>query len=390
MPYYSKWLPGLAVLGVAAATAATLLGHAGQAPVAHPNPPATLQQAEAADSIRYPAGAAQLDMLHTATVKLQPMPVAEPLSARVTYDDDVTARIGVSVAARVHAIRAVVGQQVRAGQVLAELDAPDYSAALADLDKARADETRKRQALERARTLVPGEAIAGREMEAAQADYQQARAETVRAEQRLRSLTPAGLRADRQHLLLTSPLDGVISERNLSPALDVAPGMAAPLFVVTNPKRLWLQLDVPENLLPQLHKGGRVEVESDAYPGQHFSATLSEPGLVIDPNTRRVLVRAKLDNSSARLLPEMYLRATLLQDSGSAMRVPNSALVNRGVHTYVFVQHDSGQFRRVAVHMLTHGAEASYISGVADGSNIVTSGALLLDADLSARAGSAP
>jgi len=388
MSRISKWLPGLAVLGVAVAAATTLLGTGNK--TASPPPAASQPAASNPDSVRYPAGAAQLEMIHTEQLAAEAMPVAEALSARVTYDDDVTARIGVSVAARVHAIRAAVGEHVRAGQVLAELDSADYSAAVADLDKARADETRKHQALERARVLVPGEAIAGRDMEAALADYQQARAETVRAEQRLRTLTPAGTRASRQQLLLTSPLDGVISERNLSPALDVAPGMASPLFVVTNPKRLWLQLDVPESLLPQLHKGVKVDVESDAYPDQHFSASLSDSGLVIDPNTRRVVVRARIDNSAGKLLPEMYVRATLLQDSGSAVRVPNSALVNRGVHTYVFLQRAPGQFQRLSVQMLTHGAETSYVSGLADGARIVTSGALLLDADLSARAGKAP
>lgn len=384
----SKWLPGLAVLGVAVATATTLLGNASK-PAAPASTSSSQSSASDPDSVSYPAGAAQLDMIRTARLTAQAMPVGEPLGARVTYDDDVTARVGVSVAARVKAIRAAVGDHVRAGQVLAELDAPDYSAAQADLAKARADEIRKQQALERARTLVPGEAIAGRDMEAAQADYQQARAETVRAEQRLRALVPAGTRAGSQ-LLLTAPISGVISERNLSPALDVAPGMAAPLFVITQPQRLWLQLDVPESLLGQLHKGARVDVESDAWPGQHFSASLSEPGLVIDPNTRRVLVRARLDNRDGKLLPEMYVRATLLQDSGSAVQVPNSALVNRGVHTYVFLQRAPGQFRRLPVQMLTHGAEASYVAGVADGASIVTSGALLLDADLSARAGKAP
>lgn len=345
------------------------------------------------NEIRYAPGAPQLDMLRVQPLPALAVPMGAALSARVVVDEDVTARLGAGVAGRVVAIKAAPGDRVRAGQVLAEIDAPEFGTALADLDKAKSEEDQKRRILDRARTLVAGEGIAGRDIEAAEADLAQAHAETVRAHQRLANLTPAAAKVQGQRLGLASPINGVVVERAVNPALEVGPGMAAPLFVVTDPNRLWLMLDVPEALLAQVRLGLRVDVESDAFPGEHFNAIVTQRGQTVDPDTRRVAVRARLDNPQGKLLPEMFVRGALLQEKGQALavRVPNSALVNRGLYTYVFVERAPGHFERRKVTLLTTGADNSYIGdGVVAHERIVTTGALLLDAEMSARAGSGP
>lgn len=343
--------------------------------------------------IRYAPGAPQLDMLRVQALPALAVPMSAALSARVVVDEDVTARLGAGVAGRVVAIKAAPGDRVRAGQVLAEIDAPEFGTALADLDKAKSEEDQKRRVLDRARTLVAGEGIAGRDIEAAETELAQAHAETVRARQRLANLTSATATVQGQRLGLASPINGVVVERAVNPALEVGPGMAAPLFVVTDPNRLWLMLDVPEALLAQVRLGVHVDVESDAFPGEHFNAVVTQRGQTVDPDTRRVAVRARLDNPQGKLLPEMFVRGALLQEKGQALsvRVPNSALVNRGLYTYVFVERAPGHFERRKVSLLATGADNSYIGdGVVADERIVTTGALLLDAEMSARAGSEP
>ena len=187
---------------------------------------------------------------------------------------------------------------------------------------------------------------------------------------------------------LTSPLNGVVTERSATLGLELSPGLATLLFVVTDPRHLWLMIDLPEQLLARVKLGAAVAVEVDAYPDERFTAKIVQLGQVVDPNTRRVVVRARVDNPAGKLLPEMFARAAVLQESGTGVRVPNSALVNRGLSTFVFVQTAPGEFKRRSVKLLTHGSEASYVGeGLHGGECVVTTGALLLDADLSARAG---
>jgi cobalt-zinc-cadmium efflux system membrane fusion protein len=344
------------------------------------------------DVLRYPAGAPRLVMIRSQVLPASPLPLSpEPLSARIVYDEDATARISVPVSGRIVALKAAPGDVVSAGQVLAEVDAPDLGLAQSDLDKANADENRKKLTLERAKELGPGEAIAAKDVEQATADYAQAKAETQRAERRLKNLNPRGLTLSGQRMGLVSPLSGVVAERNVSPAMEVGPSLTAPLFVVTDLSRLWLLLDLPESLLARVKQGGTVEVESDAYPGERFPAKIAQLGQTVDPNSRRVVVRARLSNPNAKLLPEMFVRAYVLQSQGMGVRVPNEAIVNRGIYSYVFVQVALGEFHRQKVQLLARGSDASYVGdGLKGGESIVISGALLLDAEMADQAGDQP
>lgn len=342
----------------------------------------------APDTLRYPEGAAQLAMIRSKVVVSSRVPLSDALNARLVYDEDVTARIGVGVSGRVVAIKAAPGDAVKAGQVLAEIDSPDLGSAYADLNKARADEDRKRLALVRADELVPGEAIPMKDWESLKAELTQARAETSRAEQRVRNLNPLGLAINGQRLSVLSPIVGVVTDRSATPALEVGPGMAAPLFVVTDPRRLWLLIDVPERLAGRISRGSAVEIASDAFPDERFIGTVVQQGQLVDVNTRRVTVRARLDNPQRKLLPEMFVRARVLQERGAAVGVPNAAIVNKGVYAYVFVQTGPSEFQRRRVSLLTQGADMSYIGeGLEGGERIVEIGALLLDAELTAREG---
>ena len=363
--------------GPAAATPATPATSAGQPP-----PP---------DVIHYAAGAPQLAMVQSQVIAASPVPLTDTLSARLAYNEDVTARVAVGVAGRITAIKAAPGDVVKAGQVLAEIDSPDFGSASADLAKARADEDRKRQAVERARALGPGDAISLRDWESLQADLAQAAAETLRAKQRLSNLDPLGLVVVGQRMKLVSPMAGVVVERTATPALEVNAGLAAPLFVVTDPHKLWLLIDLPEALLSRIKRDRLVEVDSDAYPTERFKARIVQVGAVVDSNTRRVTVRALLDNAQLKLLPEMFVRARILQDNGTGVRVPNSAIVNQGVYNHVFVQTAAGEFQRRRISLLTQGSDASYVGkGLQGDERVVTTGALLLDAELTARAAQQP
>lgn len=359
--------------------------------VAHmPTPAASAQQAHAelSGSIRFVAGAPQLAMLQTQSLPLVPIPLSEQLSARVTYDEEVTARIGVSFSGRILALKAAPGDTVTPGQVLAVIDSPDFGTAYADLNKARADEKRKQLALKRAKDLVPGEAISTRDWEAVQSEYAQAQAETIRAEQRIKNLNPHGLKIVGQQVSLASPLQGVITERTASPALEISPNLTAPLFVVTDPKRLWVSIDLPESLLSKVQLGGVISIQSDAFPDHKFVGKIIQLGQTMNPNTRRANVLARVDNPEGKLLPEMFVRASVLQADGQGVRVPNQALITRGLYTYVFVEQAVGDFTLRRVKPIKRGVDFSYIGeGLGGDEKVVTRGALLLEAEFLASLG---
>jgi cobalt-zinc-cadmium efflux system membrane fusion protein len=335
-----------------------------------------------ADTVHFDPGAAQLASIRVEAATMAPVPLGEPLHARLAYNENLTARVHTPIAGRITGLSLQVGDRVRTGQALLTLDAPELAAAVADARKARADDERRRLALERAQRLVEVGVLPRRELEAAQAEADMARAEAQRAERRLRNLAAAD--ADSATYTLRSPLEGVVAERRVNPGMEVRPDTQDPLFVVTETSRLWVLIDLPERELSLVRPGQRALVRADAWPAERFMATIERVGERVDPTTRRVEVRAVVENFARRLKPEMYVQVTLLPDQGrQAVRLPNSALVTQGLYSYVFVEGPPGFFRRRKVTLGVQDRTHAFVTeGVEPGESVVTTGALLLNSEL--------
>ncbi len=334
--------------------------------------------------LRYPPDAPQLAALKITAVEELPVPLAEPLNGRIAYNENFTARVSSPIAGRIVSIKLQAGDTVKAGDALVALDSPDLAQAVADLHKAEADETRKRLAFERARKLHEGEVLPRKDYESAEADLAQAHAETQRAQLRLRNLVPGG--GPRENYVLHAPIGGVVSQRKANPGMEVRPDLAEPLYVITDPKHLWVMIDLPERNLSKVEPGHPVAVEVDAWPGERFAGTIEKIGETVDPATRRIQVRCSVPNPARKLKPEMYARVTLLADeSQRALRVPNGALITEGLYSHVFVEKSPGVFEKRRVALRLQDRDYSYVaSGLRPGERVVAGGALLLNSELAA------
>lgn len=337
----------------------------------------------ASDTLRFAANAPQLTYLQIKPVEAFPEPLVEALNARIAYDDNHTARVFSPIAGRVLRIPVEAGQQVKAGDVLLQLDSPDYAAAASDSVKADADLVRKQQAFERAKQLFDSQGIARRDLESAEADWHQAEAEALRAKAHLKNLAGNAKTTDGQ-FNLRAPIAGVISERQVNVGSEVRPDAANPLFVVTDPQHLWVLIDLPERQLDKVKVGQPVFVEVDAYPDEIFYGKVTVIGGALDPLTRRVQVRCYLNNPEHKLKPEMYARVTPdVDDDTNLPRIPNSALFTQGVSSFVFVELSPGVLQRRKIELSLQSHEYSYVKqGLRSGERVVTSGALLLNSEL--------
>ncbi len=336
--------------------------------------------------VRFGAGEPQLSAIRAETVNAEPMPTADPVNGRIVYDENATSRISSPLTGRVLRLLAGVGDTVKRGASLLEIDAPELANAEADQQKAISEEMRKRLAYERAKRLHDNEVIARKEFEAAEADYYQAQADTRRASARLRNLQASGHEDGK--FVLRSPLAGIVVERNANPGQEVRPDLEQPLFLVTDISRLWVLADIPEKHLANVHVGQTVAVESDAYPERHFSARVERVGIAVDPVTRRVQVRCSIANADGKLKPEMFVRVSFLADGErKGIRVHNTSLVTEGIYVYVFVEKSAGTFEKRRVKLALRGNDHSFVeSGLQEGEHVVTEGALLLNSEAAADA----
>jgi membrane fusion protein, heavy metal efflux system len=338
-------------------------------------------------TLRYPPGSPQLSFLRIQPVAAYSEPVTEPLSGRVAYDENRTARVSSPIAGRVTKLLKQTGDTVKAGDPLAEIDAPDFVAAQADARRAEADVAQKRAAFERTRTLVEGEVAPRKDLETAQSDLKQSEAELTRARERLRILN-LGRATAGDRFVLRAPISGIVTERRANPGSEVRPDLPDPLFVISDPTHLWVIIDVPERVISRIERGQSVSIDVDAFPaeryGERFVGLIDHVGDVLDPNTRRVPVRALMENPKRMLKPEMFARATPLIPQGRELvRVPNSALATEGLYSFVFVEKGPGVLEQRPVTLAVRGRDESFVErGLQPGERVVTSGAMLLNSEL--------
>lgn len=329
--------------------------------------------------ISFAAGSPDLDALQVVPALSVPLPVSADLNARLAVNEDITGRVGAPVAGRVTAVLADIGTPVRVGQALARMDAPDLAQASAEKLEAEAAADLKRRAAERAKTLFEGDALARRDLESATAEAQAANAELTRARLRLNNLGGGS----GSTLALSSPVSGYVLDRQIESGQQLTAGQS-PLFTVTDPKRLWLLVDVPETAIERARIGENINFQVNAFPGRSFSGHITRIGLSVDPDTRRIQVRAEVPNPDLALKPEMFARARFVADDGkTAIKVPNAALFEQGLKSYVFRVEAPGKFRRVPVTVGARGEDSSYITaGLKNGDKVIGEGALLLNAQM--------
>lgn len=297
------------------------------------------------------------------------------LPGRLIWNEDRTVRVAPQVAGRVLKIEAEIGSVVTAGQALAVLASPDFGQAQADARKAQADRQLAVQALERQRELHAAGIVADKDWQQTQAEAARAQAEAERAGRRL-----AGLGGASDSYTLRSPLPGVVVERNLNPGLEFRPEQGGdPLFVVTDPTSLWLQLDAGETDVAALKAGEKIRLQVKQYPNEYFSGVIRHVGDFVDPTTRTIRVRGEVANADRRLKGGMFVTALVELPPTQALHVRAGAVFLVGDQRYVFVEEAPGRYLRRPVQA---GPErdgwVDILAGVNEGEKVIVEGNLHL------------
>ncbi len=339
----------------------------------------------AGQSISFPHRSAQLSSIAVEPVA-RDTAASSHLFGHLVWDDDATVRVFTPFAGRVRRVLVDVGEVVPRGAPLAEVESPDFAEAQADARTAESDLRLAESNLTRARELYEHGVAARKDVEAAEADEARAAAQQARARARLASCgaqsdTVTGL------FLLRSPISGTVVERTLTPGQEIrpdqmlanAPQLFSPLFVLSDPSRLWIQIDAGEGDLALLAAGARFQFTSTAYPGRVFAGRIDIVSAAIDPGTHTLRARGTVENPDHLLKAEMFVSVIVPGHAAPEPSVPARAVFLRGEKHYVFVERAPGTFERreVRIHA-ERDTDVTVSAGLRAGDRVVTDGCVLL------------
>lgn len=279
---------------------------------------------------------------------------------------------------RVTAIRARLGDTVRAGQVLLTVWSNDVASGFADYRKALRDKALAHNQLDRARDLNSHGAMSLSDLQSAETTANKADIDAENAEERLRLLgsdpnNPNG------GVDIVAPVSGVITDQQVTNAAGVQ-GLGSAPFTISDLSTVWVICDVYENDLPAVHLGDTAEIRLNANPAHVFNGRVSNIGTILDPQIRTAKVRIELRNPGMMRLGMFVTAAFHGQKTEVHTVVPASAVIHIHDRDFVYVPAADKQFRRVEVigGEFLPGEMQEIRSGIAPGQQLVAN-ALILD-----------
>jgi len=322
---------------------------------------------------------------------------------KIAVDEDRSTPVFSPYTGRVTKLLAKPGESVAQGQPLFVIEAADTVQAQNDFIAAMTSQNKAKSALEladiqykRAKDLYEGKAVPLK-------DYQQAEANFVQAQNDMRSSqTALDAARNKLHILgftdeaiatfqnkgsinpeitIFSPISGTVVQRKIGPGQYVNAGSSDPVFVIGDLSTVWVTAFVRESNAAAVSVGQDMLVNVIALPGQPLRARIEYVAAAIDPNTRRLLVRATIDNSKGLLKPEMFANVTIYSAGDhEASAVPKEALIYEGDQVHIWVAHDdkSVELRQIKIGLVNSDL-IEVTSNLKPGERVVTRGSLFID-----------
>jgi membrane fusion protein, heavy metal efflux system len=367
---------------------AAFLGGCSRQEASAPPPAATVHPGE----IVFPPDSPKLKLIKVDTVAEIAIPVDEvDAPGKIEVNPNRVSRVVTPVAGRIIQVFVKLGDAVKEGQPVATIESPDADVAIsaflqADsaLGQLRANVLKATNDLDRNRELLEHQAVAKKEVLNAENVLTQAKSQVDQAaatrEQTLRRLALLGLTPGEfgQKIVLHAPVSGKVLELGIVPG-EFRNDTNQPLLTVADLSTVWIASDVPETAIRFIKVGESLDIELNAYPGEHLRANVRRIADSVDPTTRTIKVRAELQNPNGRLLPEMYGRTRHVEGTRLLPAVPASAVLQGQSGAAVFVEAAPGRFVQTSVTTGNRTGDLLGITaGLKPGDRIVTDGVMLL------------
>jgi cobalt-zinc-cadmium efflux system membrane fusion protein len=352
---------------------------------------------------RYVPSAAEWASLTVEPVSSQVFRAEHITEGKIAVNEDSSTPIFSPYAGRVIRLLAKPSDVVERGEPLFIIEATDtvqglndFIAALSAVNKAHSTLNLAQIVEKRANDLYAGKAVPLKDWQQSQADLSTAQndmrsAETAleAAHNRLRILGRsedqiAAFQQTRQMSADTpifSPIGGTVIQRKVGPGQFISSGATDPVFVIGDLSTVWLTAFVRESEASDVAVGQEIQFSLLALPDRAFKARIDYVSAAIDPSTRRLLVRAAIDNKDGLLKPEMFANVTIYSGGDRpAVGVPKQALIYEGDKVRLWVVHDdkSIELRQIETG-LTNGDLVEVRANLAPGEKIVTRGSLFID-----------
>jgi membrane fusion protein, heavy metal efflux system len=383
MPPTERWGRFLRAIALAAMALAMSASFTGCSPKADSN-----AQTSSVTVSNVTLTAAQRQKLQLYTVAPSKFHKTMETTGTVDFDNDQATSVLAPFGGPVSRLLVSLGENVKAGDPLAEVDSPDFASAIGAYRKALATARTLRRVADMDKDLVQHDGVAKREEEQAQTDAANAEADREAALQTLVSLNldpqvikdlQAGRPVVHPGGTIRSPIAGTVVEKFITPGELLATG-TTPCFTVADLSRVWVMTQIFGSDLESVSAGDPAEVVSGIATNS-FSGTVNNISALVNPDTRSVLVRVVVENPGDLLKKQMYVRVRIqARKESTGLLVPVSAILRDDENLpFVYVAQPDGSFARRHLTLgYRIGDQYDIPDGLQNGDQVVIDGGLFV------------
>jgi cobalt-zinc-cadmium efflux system membrane fusion protein len=298
------------------------------------------------------------------------------LTGKVIADQSKQLAVYPLVGGTVKSISAELGDYVEKDQVLAVIRSADVADFENQYIAAKSDYESAKKGKQVAEDMYASKLLSERDLLQAKQDFNKAEA-TLTKTQELQKIYSVSNASD---YIVKAPIAGFIIEKNVNKDMQIRPDNGTNIFTISQLNDVWVLANVYETDIDKVKEKDTVFVTTIAYPDKIYKATLDKVYNVLDPTTRVMKVRIKLDNPDYLLKPEMYANVVVnYAEKDRMMTIASSALVFDNSNNYVLVYDGGKKFRVQKVDLYKAIGNKAYIkSGIKEQDRIVTSNQLLI------------
>ncbi|MFD1872559.1 efflux RND transporter periplasmic adaptor subunit [Hymenobacter bucti] len=310
------------------------------------------------------------------TVRLEPMRSEQSYSGQVTTNGDKTANVVPLVGGVVEDLRVELGDHVTKGQVLAVV----RSGEIADVQNQNSNAGTDLAIAQKNLSVAEDQFKAGL---AAERDVVLAREELRKAQSNLgktgKQLGIYGVDKN-GHYTVVAPLSGFITDKSVTENMQYTTSSVDKFFTIADLDQVWVLANVFEADIDKVKVGYQADITTLSYPDKHFTGVVDKVFNVLDPESKALKVRIKLQNPGYLLKPEMYAQVRILNTgTQKALSVPASSVVFDKDQNFVLVYKSQKEVDTRPVTVTKTVGNISYVTGnLKAGEAIITKNQLLV------------
>ena len=310
------------------------------------------------------------------TVRYEPVRSEQSFSGQVTTNGDKTANVVPLVGGVVEDLKVELGDHVTKGQVLAVI----RSGEIADVQNQNSNAGTDLAIAKKNLSVAEDQFKAGL---AAERDVVLAREELRKAQSNLgktnKQLGIYGVSKD-GHYTITAPISGFITDKNVTENMQYTTSSAGNFFTIADLDQVWVLANVFEADIANVKLGYQADITTLSYPDKHFKGVVDKVFNVLDPDSKALKVRIKLQNPGYLLKPEMYAQVRILNtEKQKELSVPANAVVFDKDQNFVLVYKSKTEVDTRPVKVTKTVGDISYVTGnLKPGDAIISKNQLLV------------